>query len=174
MNQAFAMLYNSWMPDSITDTHITIHKQPKSMAKYSSQPVSISGSQSDVYNKISNLGAYQELLDKMPDDLRQKAGDVHFTDDAIIINANPVGEIRLEIIDRHEPDMIKLKASNAPVPMFLSLELAKDTDTTTRLVAVIEVEVPAILKPMIGPKMQEAANQMATLIGRLFNGNNQQ
>ena len=106
----------------------------------------------------------------MPDDLRQKAGDVRFTDDAIIINANPVGEIRLEIIDKHEPDLIKLKASNAPVPMFLSLELAAESESVTKLVAAIEVEGPAIIKPMIGPKMQEAANQMATLVGRLFNG----
>ena len=140
------------------------------MAKYTSQSVSINGAQTYVFNKISNLGAYQELLDKMPDDLRQKAGDVRFTDDAIIINANPVGEIRLEIIDKHEPDLIKLKASNAPVPMFLSLELAAESESVTKLVAAIEVEVPAIIKPMIGPKMQEAANQMATLVGRLFNG----
>lgn len=167
------MLYNSWMPDSMTDILLITQIIHKTMAKYSSQPVAINGSQADVYNKISNLGAYQELLDKMPDDLRQKAGDVRFTDDAIIINANPVGEIRLEIIDRHEPDLIKLKASNAPVPMFLSLELDKETDSTTKLVSVIEVDVPAILKPMIGPKMQEAANQMATLVGRLFNGNDQ-
>lgn len=167
------MLYNSWMPDSMTAILLITQIIYKTMAKYSSQPVSINGSQADVYNKISNLGAYQELLDKMPDDLRQKAGDVRFTDDAIIINANPVGEIRLEIIDRHEPDLIKLKASNAPVPMFLSLELDKETDSTTKLVSVIEVDVPAILKPMIGPKMQEAANQMATLVGRLFNGNDQ-
>lgn len=167
------MLYNSWMPDSMTDILLITQIIYKTMAKYSSQQVTINGSQADVYNKISNLGAYQELLDKMPDDLRQKAGDVRFTDDAIIINANPVGEIRLEIIDRHEPDLIKLKASNAPVPMFLSLELDKETDSTTKLVSVIEVDVPAILKPMIGPKMQEAANQMATLVGRLFNGNDQ-
>lgn len=167
------MLYNSWMPDSMTDILLITQIIYKTMAKYSSQPVTINGSQADVYNKISNLGAYQELLDKMPDDLRQKAGDVRFTDDAIIINANPVGEIRLEIIDRHEPDLIKLKASNAPVPMFLSLELDKETNSTTKLVSVIEVDVPAILKPMIGPKMQEAANQMATLVGRLFNGNDQ-
>ncbi len=139
------------------------------MAKYTSQSVSINGAQTDVFNKISNLGAYQELLDKMPDDLRKKAGDVRFTDNAIIINANPVGEIRLEIIDKHEPDLIKLKASNAPVPMFLSLELAAESESVTKLVAAIEVEVPAIIKPMIGPKMQEAANQMATLVGRLFN-----
>lgn len=167
------MLYNSWMPDSMTDILLITQIIYKTMAKYSSQPVSINGTQADVYNKISNLGAYQELLDQMPDDLRQKAGDVRFTDEAIIINANPVGEIRLEIIDRHEPDLIKLKASNAPVPMFLSLELDKETDSTTKLVSVIEVDVPAILKPMIGPKMQEAANQMATLVGRLFNGNDQ-
>ena len=131
------MLYNSWMPDSMTDILLITQIIYKTMAKYSSQPVSINGSQADVYNKISNLGAYQELLDQMPDDLRQKAGDVRFTDEAIIINANPVGEIRLEIIDRHEPDLIKLKASNAPVPMFLSLELDKETDSTTKLVSVI-------------------------------------
>ena len=140
------------------------------MAKYTSQSVSINGAQTDVFNKISNLGAYQELLDKMPDDLRQKAGDVRFTDDAIIINANPVGEIRLEIIDKHEPDLIKLKASNAPVPMFLSLELAAESESVTKLVAAIEVEGPAINKPMIGPKRTESGSQMAKIVGRRCNG----
>lgn len=143
------------------------------MAKYTSQPVTIKGSQAEVYDKISNLGSYQQMLEQMPEDLRKKAGDVKFTDDAIIINANPVGEIRLEIIEKNQPDLIKFKASNAPVPMFLSLNMAKGSEADTSLTASIEVEIPTMLKPMIGPKMQEAANQMATLVGRLFSGNTQ-
>lgn len=140
------------------------------MTTYTSKPVSLTGAQADVYDKISNLGAYQGLLDQMPDDLRQKAGDVRFTDDSIIINATPVGEMRFDVNRREAPELLEFKAADAPVPMLMGLHLAPGEESaTTTLTATIDVEVPAIVRPMIGPKMQEAADQMARLVSQLFN-----
>lgn len=140
------------------------------MAAYKSNPIILKGSRDEVFAKLSNLGAYQTLLEQMPDDLRRKAGDVRFTDEAIIINAAPVGEMRLEVEKRQAPELIEFRASNSPAPLKLILNLADAGTDTTELTSSIDVDVPAIIRPMIGPKMQEAANQMAALVARLFNG----
>lgn len=144
------------------------------MATYKSDPVTLNGPQTEVFDKISNIGAYQEILDSMPEDIRAKAGDVKFSEDAITINAAPVGEMRFDVTDRRAPETVEFTASGAPVKMTLHLDLEPGSDpSTTSLVSRIEVDVPAILKPMIGPKMKEAATQMSALVARIFNASRQ-
>lgn len=140
------------------------------MSVYSSKQVTLEASQETAFDRISNLGAYQEILDNMPEELRSKAGDVKFTDESITINANPVGEMRFDVTRRQSPEAMELTAANSPVPMKLTLNLtAGDTPDTCKLRTDIDVDVPAMLRPMIGGKMQEAAQQMTDLVARIFN-----
>jgi hypothetical protein len=41
------------------------------------------------------------------------------------------------------------------------------TDDTTEVTTVIDVELPAMLRPFVGPKMQQAADQFGVLMSRL-------
>lgn len=140
------------------------------MSIYSSRQVTLDAPQASAYERISDIGAYQAILDSMPEDMRKQAGDVRFTDDSVTINANPVGEMRFDVTRRQAPDTLELTAANSPAPMKLSLNLSPgDTPDKCILRTDIDVDVPAILRPMIGGKMQEAANQMTELVARIFN-----
>lgn len=137
------------------------------MAKYTGDPVTINKKTDQVFERIANIGSYQQYLDQLPDEIKSKIGDVRFSGDAIIITAAPVGEIVLKLVEKQAPSSLKFEAQGAPVPLFVDIALA-DTGEATELTPVIDVEVPAMLRPFVAPKMQEAANQMGKMLGNLF------
>ncbi len=138
------------------------------MATYKSKQVTISHPIEEVYEKISNIGAYQQKLDSLPAEVKDKLGDVRFEPDAIVITAAPVGEIRFAVKERIKPSSVKLSAEQSPVPLTLSVNLTPDSDSSTSAVSQIDVEIPAMLKPMVGGKMQEAADKFGELITTFF------
>ncbi|MDE6652591.1 MAG: hypothetical protein K2K08_09370 [Paramuribaculum sp.] len=138
------------------------------MASYSSKPASINKPVEEVYDRISKIGAYQQKLDSLPGEVREKIGDVRFENDAIVITAAPVGEIRFAVKERISPSKVTLAAEQSPVPLNLTVNLEPDGENSTKATSVIDVEIPAMLKPMIGGKMQEAADKFGELITTFF------
>ncbi len=138
------------------------------MATYKSKQVTISHPIEEVYERISNIGAYQQKLDSLPAEVKDKLGDVRFEPDAIVITAAPVGEIRFAVKERIKPSSVKLSAGQSPVPLTLSVNLTPDSDSSTNAVSQIDVEIPAMLKPMVVGKMQEAADKFGELITTFF------
>lgn len=138
------------------------------MARYSSKPIEIAQPVEGIFERLSDFSKYQEKLDELPANLREKIGDVSFTPDSIIINAAPVGEIAFEVIERIAPKHVKLQAKNAPVPMFLIMDFEPDGEDAAKVTSTIDVEIPAMLRPMVGGKMQEAANKFGEMLGNFF------
>ncbi len=120
-----------------------------------------------VYNHISNIAAYQEKIDALPDDVKKKIGNVKFGDDQITISAAPMGDMILAVSERIENKRLALTAQNAPVPIILSINLEEQGADKTQVVTSIDVEMPAMLKPMVGPKLQEAAEKFGDMIKNL-------
>lgn len=137
------------------------------MACYSSKPVEIPASIDVVYERISNVAAFQDKLDQIPADVRAKMGDVSFRDDAIVIAAAPVGEITLRLLEKEPPRRVKFVAENSPVPIGLAINLADKGNSLTEATSAIEVDIPVMLKPLVGPKLQEAADKFGELLTNL-------
>lgn len=142
------------------------------MATYTSKTTTINRPIGEVYDRLSDFSTYQAKLDTLPDEVKSKIGDVRFTTDEIVINAPAVGEIAFEVIERSQPSKVALKAKNAPVSMILSLNLSEASAETTNVVCSIDVDIPAVLKPMVGGKMQEAAEKFAEMIATFFGAAN--
>ncbi|MCM1110196.1 MAG: SRPBCC family protein [Clostridium sp.] len=140
------------------------------MALYSSKPVVIDQPAELLYQRLSDFSTYQERLDQIPEDVRRKVGDVRFTPDSILINAAPVGEIAFEVTERVAPSLVVLKAKNAPVDMSLRLELTPEGEEKSSVISSIDVDIPVFLRPMVGGKMQEAADKFAELLATFFGG----
>lgn len=133
------------------------------MTSYSSKPVEVNLDAAGVYDRISNIGSYESRLNELPEDVRAKLGDVHFTDNSILIGS-PMGQITLLVTERIPAKRIALTAQNAPVPMVLSVNMESKSDTVTEVVTSIDVEMPAMLKPLVGPKLQEAADKFGDMV----------
>ena len=138
------------------------------MSTFAGTPVEIRRPRAEVYQKLSNLGEYQSYIDQLPEEIKAKVGDVKFLADAIVITAAPVGEITLAVTDRREPERMTFSAQNSPVPMTVDINLT-DAGEATMLTPSISVEVPAMLRPFVAPKMEEAAKRLGEMLGNFFN-----
>jgi len=138
------------------------------MATYSGKPVVIDHPASDVFNRISNLESFQQRLDLLPAEARAKLGDLRFTADSIIITAPAVGEMTFNVTERTAPSHLKLEAANSPVPFAITIDLKSLSGSSTEVATRLDVEIPAMLRPMIGGKMQEAADKFSEMFSTLF------
>lgn len=138
------------------------------MTKYSGKPSIVAQPQQQIFDKVSNLSSFQERLDSMPQEVKDRLGDVKFTDDKIIINAPAVGQLVFAVTEKVAPEMLKLSAENSPVPFFITLHFEPETEATTKVNSDLEVEIPMMLRPMVGGKLQEAADKFSEMFTTLF------
>lgn len=136
------------------------------MTTYSSPSVTVAHPIATVQEKFADFSQLQPMLEKMPAEQRQQVGDVTFTKDSICINTPQVGSIEMVVTER-TPNRVAMTAKNSPVPLNLVVNMTPKGDEATEVGAAIEVEIPAMLKPFIGPKLQEAANQFGKLVTSL-------
>lgn len=137
------------------------------MAKYSSKPQTTDAAIEKVYDRVSHVGSLQERIDALPEEIRAKLGDVKFTDDSIVLNATPVGAITFNVVERTAPTRVALAAENSPVPVTMSIDLAAKGDSATDIVTTIDIDIPPMLRPMVGGKLQEAADKLGELVGQI-------
>lgn len=121
-------------------------------------------SASAVYDRISDLESFESRINELPEEVRSKMGDVKFTHDSIIINSAPVGQMTLNVSERVPGKRIAFSVANAPVPLMMVINMAEKGEDSTEVVTAIDVEMPAMLKPLVGPKLQEAAEKFGEMI----------
>ncbi len=138
------------------------------MAKYTGKTVTVNQSAQVLFDKISNLNAFQQRLDELPAEAKNKLGDVRFTEDKIIINAPAVGELTFVVAEKVSPSLMRLSAENSPVPFNIIMNFEAKTETTTDVSTVLDVDIPAMLRPMVGGKMQEAADKFSEMFSNFF------
>ncbi len=136
------------------------------MARYSSKPVTVSRPAAAVADKFSDFSVLEQALDAMPAAERAKVGDVSFTKDVITITTPQVGAVKLRAVER-TPECVVLEAEGSPVPMKLEINFKPLAAEETEVTGAVDVEVPMMLKPLIGPAMQRAADQFGELFSKL-------
>jgi hypothetical protein len=77
-----------------------------------------------------------------------------------------VGNIKLQVVEL-STSKISMQAVSSPVPMALVVDMKPLSADSTEVTSAIEVEIPAMLRPMVGGKLQEAANKFGEMIGNL-------
>lgn len=138
------------------------------MAKYQGKPVVVNHPADEVYAKIADLGTFQERMDALPPEAREKLGEVRFTSDSIVITAPAVGEMKFNVTERVPGSRMCLTAENSPVPFSIKIDLKPVDESSSEVNTLIDVEIPAMLKPLVGGKMQEAADRFSEMFGTLF------
>lgn len=139
------------------------------MATFNSKPVIVPVETEELFSKFDDLTRLQELMDKLPAEVREKIGSVSFGKDSISLQTSQVGEIKFVVKERVSPDKIVFGTESSPVPLTLTAFLKPDGDGKTEIAAQTDVQIPAMLKPMVSAPMQKATDQFAALIGQLAN-----
>lgn len=140
------------------------------MAVYNSGNVILHASADSVFKKLSNLENLKTMLekvpaDRIPEDKRQMFDNIKITPDTIEVPGGPMGNLTFRVIERKEPTLIKLQGEGIPMKMFLALHILPETESQSSGQVEIDIDIPAMLKPMIGGQIQKIANQFGDVLG---------
>lgn len=136
------------------------------MSQYTSKPVTVNRPAQFIIDKFADLSLFGEALDSMPAGERAKIGDVSFDKDAITIDTKQVGTIKFQVVER-TPARVVMNAVGSPVPLNLIVNLDSLGDESTEITTAIDIEIPVMLRPMIGGAMQKAVDQFGDLMAKL-------
>lgn len=153
------------------------------MSKYESEVKHLACSQQEAFERMSDLRNLEQFKDQLndPDRLeavREQVGDEKFEEiqqmrekisveaDAIALET-PVGPVRMAIVEREEPKLIKLEGVGSPVPLNLWIQLLPDGEEAAKMRVTVGAEVSMFLRPMISGPLTKAANGLADLLASI-------
>lgn len=136
------------------------------MATYTSKPAVVGRPADAIAANFADFRALEERLGQMPAEERQKVGDVKFEQDAIVITTPQVGAITLRAVER-TPRKVVMKAENSPVPMSITVDIEPIDADSCEVIGKMDVEIPAMLRPLVGPALQKAVDQFGNLFASL-------
>lgn len=139
------------------------------MATYKSDEVALKASAQSVYDRLSDFESLRALLaqvpeDQIPADKKEMFDSITLTNDSIELPGGPVGSIKLRVVEKTAPSRIKLMGEGTPVPLSLQLDLQPVDDSSCRAQAKVDIEIPAMLRPMIAGPMQKMTEQFAQVL----------
>lgn len=140
------------------------------METYKSEPVIIEHNIEVIYSKLSDPRVFKEHidnnLDRLPDEAREHLEKVKFEDDGISVDS-PLGALKLSVSESVAPNMVKYTAESSPVPFGLTINLEAIDETQTQAVTELSIELPFMLKAMVGSKLTDGAKKLGELIAKL-------
>lgn len=137
------------------------------MDTFKSDVVTINCSIEKIYSKLANPESFTTLIDRLPDEAKSKLEKAKFDKDSITIEANPVGEVKLNIVERVEPTKVVFAAAQSPVPLQAIISLEKVSDNETRAYAELGVELNPFIRPMLSKPLQDGANKFGEMLSKL-------
>lgn len=136
------------------------------MAIYKGKSVRVEASPEAIAARFSDLSTLESDLEKLPEEQRKSIGEVKFEKTAIVVTNPKIGNVRMEVTEC-TPERIAMSAGGM-LPMSINVGLSGvDGDTATEVETAIDVNIPMMLRPLVAPHLQKAADQFGLLIGRL-------
>lgn len=138
------------------------------MATYKSEEVTLHTSAENVFGKLSNLENLSELIkkapaDQIPADKMELLNQVKSTADTISFPGGPVGQVVLRRTEALEPTLIRMEGQGTPVPMSVSLHISPILPEECKICVEIDLQIPAMLKPMVNGPMKNMTEQFAQM-----------
>lgn len=137
------------------------------MATYTGKTVTINRPAAVLFERFSTMDMLQQRVASLPDEVRDKMGEVRFESDRMIVVTPQVGEIAFAVKERTAPSRIVFTAVGAPVPLDLAVNFKETSAESTEVTTRIDVDIPMMLRPMVGPHLQKAADMFGDLMAGL-------
>lgn len=123
-----------------------------------------------ISEKFADLSLFGEKIDSLPAEHRDKIGDIRFEKDAIVVKNPAVGELAFKVVER-SPEKVVFRADGM-LPLGLIIDLkGLDNNTATEVRTSLDVELPMMLRPLIGGKLQQVADGFGDFIAKLAQNN---
>ena len=140
------------------------------MESYKSDSIIIDHNIDVIYSKLSDPRIFKEHLDnnidRLPDEAREHLEKVKFEDDGISVES-PMGMLKLSVCDSVAPTMVKYTAQSSPVPFGLTINLSPIDEHHTQSITELNIELPMMLRAMVGSKLSDGAKKLGEMIAKL-------
>ncbi len=134
------------------------------MSKFESSIKQINYPVEAVYRNISDLTNLERVRDRVPED---KLKDFQFDSDSVQVSVDPVGVIKLRIIEREENKCVKFEAEQSPLPFNLWIQVLPVTAETSKMKVTVKADIPFMLKGMVGGPLQDGVEKIADALSQI-------
>ena len=134
------------------------------MTKFESSVKQIAYPVADVYRNISDLSNLERVRDRVPED---KLNSFAFDRDTVSLNVDPVGDIKLRIIEREEGKCVKFETEQSPMPFNLWIQVLPVTETTSKMRVTVQADIPFMLKGMVSGPLQDGVERIADALAQI-------
>ncbi|MDR1369853.1 MAG: SRPBCC family protein [Dysgonamonadaceae bacterium] len=134
------------------------------MTEFVSQIKTLPYDEKLVYTMLSDLSNLEQVKDRIPAD---KIRDVTFDRDSCRFSANPVGEVKITIVDREPFKTIKFMADESPMGLYLWIQLKQTGENDTKMKITAQVDLSPFLKPMLSKPLQEGVDKIADVLAAI-------
>lgn len=117
----------------------------------------IDAPQQNVYDLLSNLENIEKVRDKIPED---KVENLEFDHDSISIKTQ-LGAVKLVIVNREEPKMIKFETAESPLPFNFWIQILPVTETTSKMKLTIKADINPFMAGMVKKPLQDGIEKIA-------------
>lgn len=131
------------------------------MTKFESSVKEIPHSIQAVYDKISDLNNLAAVKDRLPED---KVKNLHFDADTLSVEVAPVGELKLEIVEREPCKCVKFGTVQSPLPFNLWIQLVETGQTSCKMRVTVGLDVNPFMKAMVQKPLQEGVEKMVEML----------
>ncbi|MBQ9558627.1 MAG: SRPBCC family protein [Bacteroidaceae bacterium] len=158
------------------------------MTKYESTVKKIYAPVGNVYAKLSDLSNLRAIQERLGDPnfeqvVRQQAGDkiseeqlqqlrsvverMQLDRDSVTVEAGPVGNVSLRVVEREDPKLVKFQTENSPVAGNLWIQLLPAADGTTAMKVTLGADLNFFLKQMLKGKLKDGVERLADMLAML-------
>lgn len=139
------------------------------MSSYKSEKVTFDAAAEDVFNKLSNLENLKNLIDtvpadKIPAEHLESLQKLEVSSDSITFPGGPMGSLTLTITEKKSPTLIRMEGVGIPMPLSISLIIEPEGPFKSEGQVDITLDLPPLLKPMVGKHIQKMADQFAEML----------
>lgn len=134
------------------------------MAEFTSAIKTIPYNDSIIYPVLSDLRKLDYIKDRIPED---KVKEFSFDQDSCSMQVDPIGKVKLVIVERDPNSTIKFEAEQVPFGVNLWIQLKQVADQDTKMKITIKADLNPFLKPMVSKPLQDALDKISDMIASL-------
>ena len=128
------------------------------MSTFESSIRQIPYKQEAVFNILSDLSNIERIKDKLPKD---KLEQMTFDNDSISVSVNPVGQIKLRIVEREAPKCIKFETAESPLPFNFWIQILPMDEQRSKMKLTIKADLNPFIKGMVSKPLKEGIEKIA-------------
>ena len=119
----------------------------------------------EISDKFADMSTFNDKLAGMPEDVRKHMGDLTFTRDSVCMDTKQAGKVVFKVTERDDRHIVL--ACSFPFSLPINLSPVAADAAKTEVSTDVDIEIPAMLRPIIGPQMQKVADHFSTAMGSI-------